>query len=128
MPLKMKMKALILFLLVIQTSCTIIGDDLTEFFSQEKVYNRQDAIHQLKMGIYMNIQACPNNHYSGLYAIETHLPVSVRQSHYTRDSIDNCTLLLAALPCSIDTASNLLLFTNAYLSILRNCGLKEVSL
>ena len=124
----MKIKILLLLILFIQTSCAFMGDDLTEFFSQEKVYNRTDAIAQLKKGVYVNIQACPNNYYAGLFAIETHLPAVASQPYYSRDSVDTCTILLAALPCSLDTRSNLLLFTNSYLSILRNCGLKEVGL
>jgi len=85
-----------------------------------------DAREQLELGITANIISCGDNYYAGLYAIETHLPVEIRQTYYTKESVDNCTALLAVLPCSFDTQASILNFTNFYLSVLRNCGLKKV--
>jgi len=107
-------------------SCTFLGEDVAELLTREKIYDRKDSINQLRYGIHLNMGICPDHYYSGLYASEVHVPVAARKSFYTKKSVDNCVVLLSAIPCSINTQTDILFFTNTYLSVLRNCGLKEV--
>jgi len=120
-------KYLISTFLLFFLSCTFLGDDITEFLSREKVYNREETKELLRNGILANVAMCPHHHYAGLYAIETHIAAAANEPYYIRSSVENCMAVLSALPCTIQTDSDLLLFTNSYLGILRNCGLKKIN-
>ena len=108
-------------------SCTLLGEDVSEILTNEEIIRRREATEILGTAILINGAVCPSNQSSAGHAVTTLLPTEIRNPYYFEKDINECSLVLMVIPCSVDASSHALLFYNLYRGVIRNCNFKEIN-
>jgi hypothetical protein len=109
------------------SGCMYPDAAIAESTGAGKTLSRSQVISRLRISILQNIQQCPEQEGTGLYTLEEYLTREVRYSFYTKESTENCQIMILAAPCMGAQINDTLFKTKYYLYILRSCGLRQVS-
>lgn len=112
-------------LLLTTAFCAETGEQEMDLLFQTDVVSRGQAKEMLRMGVRININACPSNTVAGYYAIQATIPEELNYPHFEGSLVSNCSLLLAVAPC-LPTTANQAFLVNYYRGLIQVCGLKQV--
>ena len=118
-------KILLCVLLFSNAFCTLVGENGTQLVYQEEIIKREDAISELKTGIILNTQTCPENKAAGYFSMDAQLRQEIIEPFYKMNGVMTCQISLALVPCGLKPDQNKQLFYNLYRMVLKNCPLKK---
>jgi hypothetical protein len=116
----------VLLAVLLLPSCAETGEQEMDLLYQRDVVDRNQAKEMLRMGVRINIFACPENTIAGWYAIQATIPAELNYSHYDGGTVSNCSMLLAVAPCGLDPNASQAIRLNLYNALMQACQLKQV--
>ncbi|MCB1165037.1 MAG: hypothetical protein KDK33_02720 [Leptospiraceae bacterium] len=102
------------------TSCGWMSADQLTFFEGETVVSRSDAIAELQLGIVTHSSSCPLMETAAIYTLNGVLQKTLNRTHYYKNSVDFCFLILVSTPCPSTT--NNTISAGFYEAIVRSCN------
>lgn len=100
-----------------------MGGDEVGFFTGIDTLNRREAKAQLRLGVAINAQLCPQNQAAAYYAYYYTVPAFLNDTHYRADRIETCMWLLASTPCIPNQPQTFVV--GLYGSVLSACNPKK---
>jgi hypothetical protein len=114
-------KALFAFLsLTLLGQCGWMGSETLTFLEGEAVISRGEAVQELNLGVVTHAQGCPVLADAALLALSGPVSEVLTRTHYSKNSVDFCFLLLITAGCPESPSTGVQ--TNFYPAIVRSCN------
>ena len=103
-------------------ACGWMGEEPLTFLRGEQVVSRGDAIQEINLGIVTHSQSCPSLQTSAAYSMNGVVQSVFSRTHYYKNSVDFCFLILVTAPCPQSTDLNTTLAAGFYEALVRSCS------